>query len=132
MTIGEIGIPYKDEEIAKANRKRYYLEVVKYRVYTPEEKERKLVLSRKRDAVRRYKRKLLAINMHNNECFDCGNTYHPACYDFHHLDPKLKDFDPCAGLSKKKEVFLNEINKCVMLCSNCHRIRHSNYDSSWE
>lgn len=56
-------------------------------------------------------------------CADCGLD-HPAILDFHHLDPSEKEYQ-IARLTSKKRI-LHEVAKCVVLCSNCHRIRHWN------
>jgi hypothetical protein len=64
------------------------------------------------------------------KCTDCGGVFPLACFDFHHLDPSTKDFDPCRGLTKSKAKLFAELEKCVLLCANCHRIRHSTYETS--
>jgi hypothetical protein len=57
-------------------------------------------------------------------CVKCGED-HPACFDFHHIDPKMKD-----GLISKMikrasmERVISEIEKCDVLCANCHRKLH--------
>ena len=59
------------------------------------------------------------------KCEKCGFN-HPAALDFHHLDPSKKEFKISGKLNvKNKEKVLNEIKKCIVLCSNCHRIEHS-------
>lgn len=61
------------------------------------------------------------------KCSDCGFEGKPIQYDLHHLDPKQKEYN-VAQIYKKAtnspETFLREIKKCVMLCANCHRMRH--------
>lgn len=75
-------------------------------------------------------RKLKAIEYKGNKCYDCQTTYHESVYEFHHLDPNTKDYNPAALKSASWERFKAELDKCVMLCANCHRIRHwSNYES---
>lgn len=61
------------------------------------------------------------------KCTKCGYNKHPAALDFHHLDPKDKKFNITLTNYPKysKEQILDEIKKCVVLCSNCHRIEHS-------
>jgi hypothetical protein len=56
-------------------------------------------------------------------CVDCGNT-DSRVLDFHHLRDKIKAVAVMrtAGWSKKR--ILAEIKKCIVLCANCHRIRH--------
>jgi 5-methylcytosine-specific restriction endonuclease McrA len=69
-------------------------------------------------------RKLEAIEFMGGACQDCGGKFPPSVYDFHHVDMATKDKNPSyvlkGGLEKAKE----ELAKCVLLCSNCHRIRH--------
>lgn len=51
----------------------------------------------------------------------CGEN-HPACLQFHHRDPKEKDFDLSVGAAKgyNKQRIRDEISKCDVLCANCH------------
>lgn len=72
----------------------------------------------------RRQRKLRAIEYMGGKCADCSGQFHPAAYDFHHLDPSQKDDSPAKGLKKSWDNIVLELNKCVMLCANCHRLRH--------
>lgn len=47
--------------------------------------------------------------------------HEPVCLDWHHPDPSVKEGDPSSMLTRSWEAFLREIEKCVCLCSNCHR-----------
>ena len=58
-----------------------------------------------------------------NGCSVCG-IYHPAILDFHHLDPNSKDFSIAKSRTKSQKRFIRELDKCVVLCSNCHRVLH--------
>lgn len=73
---------------------------------------------------RRSRLKLEAIKKFGNACYDCGISYPSQVYDFHHLNPKKKNFSwkKMRQVSKKKRDA--ELSKCVLLCANCHRIRH--------
>lgn len=58
-------------------------------------------------------------------CADCGyKTDILDVYEFHHLDPNQKDI--CIGHIMKCgwPRIESELKKCVMLCANCHKIRH--------
>lgn len=59
------------------------------------------------------------------KCSNCPEN-HPATLDFHHIDPKQKDIGinsiRCYGWGIEK--IEKEIQKCVVLCSNCHRKLH--------
>lgn len=59
-------------------------------------------------------------------CSRCGED-HNECLDFHHMEKEDKR-DAVSSMSQKdysKKVVLDEISKCVVLCSNCHRKHHS-------
>lgn len=68
--------------------------------------------------------KAKAVEHFGNKCHDCGQTYPQCVYQFHHLDPKEKDVNPSKSFSRKSEKMWAELKKCVMLCANCHMIRH--------
>lgn len=55
---------------------------------------------------------------------ECGYDKHPAAFQFHHLDPSQKDFSISSSQKSFKEL-VPELDKCVLLCANCHAIKHS-------
>lgn len=62
------------------------------------------------------------------KCKLCGDE-HQGCLEFHHRDPKLKNFN-VLGSPKPREALIKEILLCDILCSLCHRreewrIKHS-------
>ena len=57
------------------------------------------------------------------KCEKCGEN-HPGCLDFHHKDPNEKEFTISKVVTKGKKKLLEEISKCIVLCSNCHRKLH--------
>lgn len=121
-------MPYKDKELGKEKKKEYYSKnKEKFKeYYSKQETKERIKLN---DRNRRVKRKQEAVDLLGGVCLDCGKSYPLACYDFHHLDPNQKEFDPCSKLTSKKEKFLEELRKCVLLCANCHRVRH--FDTSF-
>lgn len=58
-------------------------------------------------------------------CIRCGEN-HPATLDFHHRDPSSKVAAVSEGVRDgwKRERILAEIEKCDVLCANCHRKEH--------
>ena len=73
---------------------------------------------------RRLCNKQKIIERFGNKCFDCGQTFPSCVYDFHHLDPSAKEMSVATAFGKKEIHYERELAKCVMLCANCHRIRH--------
>lgn len=55
-------------------------------------------------------------------CLICGEN-NPLVLDFDHLENKLTDVSRMIKIGTKQENILEEINKCRVLCSNCHRIK---------
>lgn len=56
-------------------------------------------------------------------CFDCGVKYPPCAMDFDHINPSLKKFNISEAQCVRNEILLQEIEKCDIVCANCHRIR---------
>jgi len=57
-------------------------------------------------------------------CAKCGYNKCPDVLEFHHLDESTKDFDWGKLRLRSKETILTELDKCTMLCANCHRETH--------
>ena len=67
-----------------------------------------------------------AVQYKGSKCYICNNTFPNAVYDFHHLDPNQKDFSLGDKTSTVKwEKVQQEIDKCILVCANCHRLIHS-------
>lgn len=70
--------------------------------------------------------KLKAIEYLGGKCIDCNNKFSACVYDFHHLDSNEKESTIARIMGRSWDNIVPELNKCVLLCSNCHRIRHHN------
>ena len=77
------------------------------------------------DKWRANKRKWWAEYKSNLRCALCGED-HPECLDLHHVDPSEKEATPSMFVSLGWGVarMTKEIEKCQVLCSNCHRKLH--------
>ena len=67
--------------------------------------------------------KKLAVEYKGGKCEHCGYNKCIGALQFHHINPEEKDF----AISKKNKSFENlkkEIDKCILLCSNCHVEEH--------
>ena len=73
-------------------------------------------------------RKQKAIELLGGKCVDCQGVFPAVAFDFHHTNPEEKDFNPSKALGMSEETMLKELSKCVLLCSNCHRIRHWHFE----
>lgn len=57
-------------------------------------------------------------------CVDCGYRAFAGALDFHHINPKEKTLAISAANSSSWAATLRETRKCIVLCANCHRVRH--------
>ena len=92
----------------------------KYSDYSPERRQRM------QEAVirRRRKNKLELVEYEGGCCCKCGYNKCVAALEFHHLDPNEKDFSltgSTIALQRQKD----EADKCILVCSNCHREIHN-------
>lgn len=63
-------------------------------------------------------------------CIRCGESA-PGCLDFHHRDPddKLRAVNELVLFGYSKNVIRAEIEKCELLCANCHSREHTSVPS---
>lgn len=83
---------------------------------------------------RRWRHKLRAEiaqeKLNRGGCVKCGYNEHPAALDFNHIDPSTKEFDVGSAVKHGhgRERIWAEMDKCEILCANCHRIH--TYDTN--
>jgi len=66
------------------------------------------------------------VQLAGGTCMDCGLRYPPVCLDFHHRDGTTKSFGlNIVNMYREFAVLMEEIDKCDLVCANCHRIRHA-------
>ena len=66
------------------------------------------------------------VQLKGNKCALCGKTYPNPVYDLHHLNEEEKEFNLGNKTSTVKlERVLEEADKCILVCANCHRMIHS-------
>ena len=106
------GLQNKCRECSKLAAKRHYEENAEYYLEKNQRhrEEKRLWLEQLKDELK---------------CQNCGES-EPCCLDFHHLDPQEKDFtvSQAASWGYSTERIQVEIEKCVILCANCHRKYH--------
>lgn len=69
--------------------------------------------------------KLELVNYKGGKCSCCDYDRYIGALEFHHVDPNSKDFNLCNKKTYSFESIKNEIDKCILLCSNCHREIHN-------
>ena len=111
-------MPIKDLEIRKQKQKLY-----SKKYYEKNKKEIiKTIGANKKKAAKRFAE--FKATLH---CTRCGQN-HPATLDFHHVE-KSKDNVHLHLLVRHGYFWkriMQEVDKCVVLCANCHRIHHHN------
>ncbi len=90
--------------------------------------------AQRREDARKVKAEAIAYK--GGKCNDCLQVVHQAAFEFHHIDPSTKAVksetskvrkEPThflRGGSRFTEAAKQELDKCVLLCANCHRVRH--------
>lgn len=106
-------MPYKDKIVQLEAQKQHY-------------ENNKIDYLNRNNNRRIIRRKWLKDYLENKCCIKCGETA-KECLDFHHIDPKSKKSQISKMLNEFRSMkeILFEINKCVILCSNCHRKYHA-------
>lgn len=111
-------MPYKDKEKQKQYQRRWS----RNKFSDPNHRQNRL--DRQHDIVFRNRQKFAELKT-QLRCTQCGEN-HPACLDFHHIDPSNKNYTVSEMMTAKFswETIQKEIDKCIVLCANCHRKHH--------
>ena len=65
-----------------------------------------------------------AVEDLGGKCQICGYNKCIEALDFHHINPKDKTFNIATKMGMSFEKLKPELDKCILLCSNCHRELH--------
>ena len=57
-------------------------------------------------------------------CQHCNGVFNLAAYDFHHISKKEANPSNIINSASIQKI-AEEIEKCILLCANCHRIEHA-------
>jgi hypothetical protein len=108
------------------NRERLKAQSAKWRKNNKEKVEQRKAIRQSTTQARKFS----LIQQLGGKCVRCGEN-HPLLLDFHHQDPSTKENQVTALIyiaSKYKEA-QEEAQKCILLCSNCHRKEH--HELTW-
>ena len=99
---------------------RFYCAECEYNKRKPQNKE----YHKKR--VSRLKKKY--VDMFGGQCQRCGYNEFIGSLHFHHIKPQEKEGIPTRIMySKNEEIALRELDKCVLVCANCHQAIQNGY-----
>jgi 5-methylcytosine-specific restriction endonuclease McrA len=70
------------------------------------------------------KRKLKAIDYLGGSCTICGYNKYYGALEFHHKNPEEKDMSWVKLRLTSWNKIVKELDKCALLCANCHRETH--------
>lgn len=118
---------YKENPEYKKEKSSEYRKTNSQKIKERYNRNKKLYIKQEHD--RRLLKKEEEILLKGGKCSMCGLKYNVeniACFDFHHVNPELKSYNPSTALRLSNEKKENELAHCVLVCANCHRIIHSN------
>lgn len=92
-------------------QQRWYYKNRDHRIETKEQRRQDL------------KRWFYELKRKEYNCRQCGEGRSPAL-DFHHRGEKTKDVSAMVNDGYARERIRTEIDRCVVLCANCHRRKH--------
>ena len=71
-----------------------------------------------------------AVYVMGGKCSICGYDKCQSALEFHHLNPEEKEFTFSSNTNRAWSIVREELKKCTLVCSNCHREIHSEYISN--
>lgn len=95
--------------------------------------ERNADLSKSRRKARRDRVRDFIISRKQQPCVDCGNVFHHSVMDFDHVrGTKIANVGELRIASGSLTKIQEEIDKCDLVCANCHRVRTWNRSNPQE
>jgi len=74
---------------------------------------------------RRKKLRSMAVEYGGGKCQICGYKKSQRALSFHHKNPKEKSFGiSVRGLTRSWDKIQKELDKCILICANCHMELH--------
>lgn len=84
-----------------------------------------------KEIVKRSNNKKIAVDYLGGKCKRCGFNEDIDIIHFHHLDPCDKKYNISEYIYKDFKFIRAELNKCILLCPNCHTIVHKTKDPKY-
>lgn len=111
-------MPYADRQAGRVRHRTYMREV-----WYPRNREKHVRAVARSKPARKRKTAGLVNAEKARPCTDCGGTFPPCAMDFDHLRDKVATVSRLVGTGGSIERVRSEIEKCDLVCANCHRIR---------
>lgn len=112
ISLQKKGYRERNKEVIRIKKKEYH--------YNNRDK----ILKRKREYSKKIMDKFLSLK-EGKSCEICGYNEYPEILQFHHRDRKEKDFSiSTLRRTRNLEILQKEIDKCMLICPNCHSWIH--------
>jgi hypothetical protein len=85
-----------------------------------ERKQQKIKKNVAQVARRRQELRDKATEYKGGKCCICGYNKCQRALSFHHVNPEEKSFDISSGITKSWDKLKEELDKCILVCLNCH------------
>ena len=121
--IEEIQAKYNEIGNLKKVVKLYHISFKRLSKVIKHGKKKKVSNTEAVESWRKRKKKAL-VEYKGGKCQYCGYSKCIEALEFHHLDPNIKSFT-ISGKSKSFNSLKSEVDKCILVCSNCHKEIHA-------
>ena len=121
--IEEIQAKYNEIGNLKKVVKLYHISFERLSKVIKHGKKKKVSNTEAVESWRKRKKKAL-VEYKGGKCQCCGYSKCIEALEFHHLDPNIKSFT-ISGKSKSFNSLKSEVDKCILVCSNCHKEIHA-------
>ena len=121
--IEEIQAKYNEIGNLKKDVKLYHISFERLSKVIKHGKKKKVSNTEAVESWRKRKKKAL-VEYKGGKCQCCGYSRCIEALEFHHLDPNIKSFT-ISGKSKSFNSLKSEVDKCILVCSNCHKEIHA-------
>jgi len=108
------------------NTKEYQREYHKKWYADPKNARNKKENAKKHRILKRARNHQFLKEYKEEKCCEKCDESHPACLDFHHLEPSEKDHNISDMVPRGYSIerINEEIGKCILVCRNCHAKIH--------
>lgn len=96
-----------------------------FRLYYRENRSRFVSKNRRNKSRQRKRLRAILLRVKQSPCQDCGGEFHPWVMELDHREGTIKEAAVANLVSKgcTDARLLEEIDKCDVVCANCHRMR---------